>query len=57
MLPFKLFFGVYAAPVSSIGFGRKQWDVNIALLSKEPLQALTGKDAKAAYFLTLDYRF
>lgn len=46
-----------AAPVFSVGIGQGPWDLNVAILSKQPLQALTGKDAKAVYLIYLDYRF
>lgn len=45
------------APIFSVGIGQGPWDLNVAILSKRPLQALTGKDAKAVYLLYLDYKF
>lgn len=45
------------APIPFIGIGKNSWDFDMSILSKKPLSALTGKDAKAVFLLYFVYRF
>lgn len=46
-----------ASAIPFVGFGKGNWDFDISILSRRPLEALTGKDADAVFFAGLSYRF
>ncbi|MEK7499734.1 MAG: hypothetical protein AAB649_03960 [Patescibacteria group bacterium] len=46
-----------ATPIPFIGIGKGNWDFDISILSRKPIEALTGKDAEAIFFGYFIYRF
>lgn len=45
------------APIPFVGIGKNSWDLDVSILSKKPLAALTGKDDKAVFLIYFVYRF
>lgn len=51
----KTYVGI--APIPFIGIGKGPLDMDVSIISRNPLKALTGKESKAVFLLYFTYKF